>query len=101
VAALTIALMAICLTFYIVLRPEIDRNYGGRTSGFRWMFWFIPLWLMSMMPAADWLAENRGRRALGLALLGISILSAQYAAANPWSHPWIYDYWQALNWVAP
>ena len=29
-----------------------------------WMFWFIPLWLMSMMPVADWLAETRGRRAV-------------------------------------
>ncbi len=100
-AILTIALMAICLTFYIVRLREIDRNYGGRTSGFRWMFWFIPLWLMSMMPVADWLAEGRARRGFGLVLLGISILSAQYAAANPWSHPWIYDYWQALNWIGP
>ena len=37
-------------------RPQDDRNYGGMTSGFRWMFWFAPLWLLAMLPAADRLA---------------------------------------------
>ena len=34
------------------------------TSGFRWMFWFAPMWLAAMLPAADrWPADvDAGRR---------------------------------------
>ncbi|MDG2381497.1 MAG: hypothetical protein P8N76_07475 [Pirellulaceae bacterium] len=99
VAAGTVLLMVVCLTFYI-LRPEIDRNYGGVSSGFRWMFWFIPLWLITMIPTADWLADRRKGRWLAMGLLAISTLSAQFAAGNPWSHPWIYQYLTAIGWVS-
>ncbi len=34
----------VCLAFYWC-RPLIDRNYGGVSSGLRWAFWMIPLWL--------------------------------------------------------
>ena len=97
VAVGTLLLMLVCLTFYIGLRPEQDRNYGGVTSGFRWMFWFIPLWLVTMIPAADWISENTRRRSFALILLGMSVLSAQFAAGNPWSHPWIYQLQQYVG----
>ena len=42
-AALIAITSVVCLVFYIVLRPIEDRNYGGMTSGFRWVFWFAPL----------------------------------------------------------
>jgi len=89
-AAMTVLLSVICLGFYL-LRPLETRNYGGMTSGFRWMFWFAPLWLMVMLPAADWLAAARWRRALALVLLLMSTLSVAYPTWNPWTHPWIYD----------
>ena len=57
-AAMVAALTLVCLVFYIGLRPQEDRNYGGMTSGFRWMFWFAPLWLVVMLPAADRLARS-------------------------------------------
>ena len=65
------ALTLVCLVFYIGLRPQEDRNYGGMTSGFRWMFWFTPLWLVAMLPAADRLARSAGRHGVcrGAALL--------------------------------
>ena len=97
VAAGTLLLMLVCLIFYIGLRPEQDRNYGGVTSGFRWMFWFIPLWLVTMIPAADWISENTRRKSFALILLGMSVLSAQFAAGNPWSHPWIYQLQQYVG----
>ena len=97
---LTLVLTGVCLVFYLLLRPEGDRNYGGVCCGFRWMFWLIPLWLLTMLPALDYLSESRPRRALALALLAVSIFSANYAAGNPWSHPWLYDYWQSLGWIA-
>jgi hypothetical protein len=27
------------------------------------------------------------------AVLGLSIISAGYSAANPWVHPWLYQVW--------
>jgi hypothetical protein len=89
-AGVTLGLWLVCLVFYTLLRPLGDRNYGGVAAGFRWLFWLIPLWLMCLLPVADWLAETRRRRALGLILLGWSTVSASIPLANPWSHPWIY-----------
>ena len=43
----------VCVTFYICFVKPLDRNYGGMTSGFRWVFWFAPLWLLAVLPAAD------------------------------------------------
>ncbi len=88
-----------CLVFYIALRPADDRNYGGVAIGFRWLFWLTPLWLLAMLPAADWMAAGRWWRAVALVLLAVSVCSASYSPLNPWSHPWLYAYWIALGWV--
>lgn len=93
-----ILLTTVCLTFYFT-RPQIDRNYGGVASGFRWMFWFTPLWLMSMLPAADRCAPYRGCRGVAWVLLAVSVFSAVYPWDNPWSHSWIFDYWTELGWL--
>ena len=83
-------LSLVCLTFYLFLRPEIDRNYGGVTSGFRWMFWFTPLWIFAMVPAVDQMALRRSGRVVGYAMLAVSVFSVSYPSANPWQHPWAY-----------
>jgi hypothetical protein len=95
--ALFIAILsAVCLTFYLS-RPQIDRNYGGMTSGFRWMFWFAPLWLVAMLPAADRLAATRSGRAIAAVLLGLSVMSVTYPTWNPWTHPWLYNFLHSLG----
>jgi hypothetical protein len=66
------------------------------TSGFRWVFWLTPLWLISMLPALDVLSKRRWTQALALALLAFSALSASYPTWNPWSNPWIMDYMKYL-----
>ncbi len=66
-ALLVVSLTVICLVFYVFLRPVGDRNYGGVTSGFRWMFWFIPLWLLAMLPAADAVSRSPVCRWLSVA----------------------------------
>jgi len=89
-AASIAAISLVCLTFYI-FRPTEDRNYGGTSSGFRWAFWFAPLWLTAMLPALDAAAKARWSRIACLVLLGFSVLSVSYPAWNPWSHPWLWN----------
>ena len=86
----------VCILFYI-FRPLCQRNYGGMTSGFRWVFWLAPLWLMMMPPALDIFSKRRWTRALALALLIFSVISASYPTWNPWTNPWIMDFIQYLQ----
>ncbi len=98
-ALMVLSLTVICILFYI-MRPEKDRNYGGVSCGFRWLFWFTPLWLICMLPLTDIIARHRNWRGAALAMLAVSIFSATYASMNPWSHSWIFDYWTHLEWIA-
>ncbi|MBM4068135.1 MAG: hypothetical protein FJ271_04230 [Planctomycetes bacterium] len=93
-AVLTLLLTVVVVGFYLVKSD----NYGGWTSGLRWLMWLSPLWLLCLLPIADHLSESRGARGLGYLLLGWSILSVSYPAWNPWRHPWIYRLMEALGW---
>ena len=95
-AVLVAVLSIVCMTFYI-LRPEIDRNYGGMTSGFRWMFWFAPMWLVALLPAADRLSDSHVGRGIALVLLALSVMSASYPTWNPWTHPWLWNWLDYLG----
>ncbi len=94
IAAVSLA----CLVFYLS-RPLAHRNYGGMTSGFRWMFWLAPLWIVAMVPAADRMANSRVWRALAIVLLAFSVLSASYPTWNPWTYPWLTNLGIYLGWV--
>jgi hypothetical protein len=93
-----VALSLVVYGFYLAQMP-IHRNYGGMTSGLRWMFWFAPLWLLALLPAADWCSRTRLRRGLALLLLGLSVLSATYPTWNPWTHPWILNFMLDQGWI--
>jgi hypothetical protein len=97
-AAGVLLLSIVCIVFFTALRPLEDRNYGGMTSGFRWLFWLAPLWLATMLPAADRLARSRWGMALGCVLLAFSVLSASYPTWNPWTQPWIYNWMESSGW---
>ena len=75
-------------------------NYGGWTSGPRWLIWLTPFWLLVLLPAADGLGQRRWGRWLGYALLGISAFSASYPAWNPWRHPWLYNLMESWGWIS-
>ena len=84
------ATLAISLTvFAFYLTRTNSYNYGGNTSGPRWLFWLIPLWILGGLPAFDWLGRSKLRQFLAALLLGISVLSVFYPAWNPWRNPWI------------
>jgi hypothetical protein len=97
-AMLVAAVTLVCLVFYIGLRPVEDRNYGGMTSGFRWMFWCAPMWLVMMIPAADRMARSIWGQAFAATLLTLSVLSASYPTWNPWTHPSLYNWMVWSGW---
>jgi hypothetical protein len=88
VALAIAAVSAVVIVFYL-LRPQADRNYGGMTSGFRWVFWMAPLWVAAAVPTADILGRSRLGRILACLLLAMSVLSVAYPTWNPWTRPWI------------
>jgi hypothetical protein len=99
VALSALLLTVVCVGFYVA-RPLNDRNYGGVCCGFRWLFWLIPIYTLCLLPALDRLASRVAfRRAMSLAL-AVSVFSATYASMNPWSHPWIYNLWMWMGWLA-
>ena len=57
---LTLVVSAVVLGFFVLK----TNNYGGNTSGPRWLFWLIPLWVLAVPPAADRLAKSAGGRLL-------------------------------------
>ena len=95
--ALTIT--AACLVFYLGMRPQPERNYGGATSGFRWLFWLAPLWTTLTLGAAERLGRSALGRAACCVLLALSALSASYPTWNPWSHPWLYRWMEHLGFM--
>jgi hypothetical protein len=98
VVGVTALLTVACFAFY-VMRPIEDRNYGGMTSGLRWTFWLIPLWLLTMLPAVDAMSQRRWLRGLALALLVLSVLSVTYPTWNPWTHPWLTNFALYEEWI--
>ena len=88
----------VCIVFY-VMRPEIDRNYGGVSVCFRWFLWLIPLWLVLVAITIDYCAHNRWFRRVFYGLLAISIFSVSTSLDSAWQHPWLYRYWDFLGWL--
>lgn len=74
------------LSFYLIHTS----NYGGVSSGPRWVMWLTPFWLAAaLLPVERALRDRRGRFLVVAAVL-ISVFSASYPISNPWVHPWLY-----------
>ena len=99
-ALFILTLTLVCLVFYLGLRPMVDRNYGGVCCGFRWLFWFTPLWLIAMLPGVECLSRHRWLRGIAICLLAISVFSVSFPWTNPWSQPWLFQYWESLGWIS-
>jgi hypothetical protein len=85
------------MIFYTT-RESVDRNYGGVSSGFRWLFWLIPGWIWLALPSIDRCASKPFWRGLVYLALTISVFSITISWPNPWSHPWPY---RILVWLYP
>jgi hypothetical protein len=89
-AALALSLLVI--GFYLFNKTV---NYGGWSTGPRWLLWLTPLWLVAMLPVLDRWQRSSWGRGIAIVLLALSVLAASYPAWNPWRHPWIYRYMDA------
>lgn len=100
-ALLAVMILVVSVTvFGFYLTRTQSYNYGGFTSGPRWLFWLIPLWLLGLPGAAQSLAASRWGWGFLLLALAISVFSVMYPAANPWRHPWILnllEFWDILH----
>jgi hypothetical protein len=90
IGLMTLALTVVVFAFYVRL-DGADRNYGGMTSGLRWMFWLYPFWLVWMVPVLEWSSRRTILLLVCVLLLAASVASAAYSFENPWVHPWLYE----------
>lgn len=97
--SIAVVLISLVVLGFYLSRPLIDRNYGGVSCCLRWLLWLAPLWLMAMLPAVDRLSESRRWCWFCLVLLALSAFSATYSALHPFTHPWLYEYWEYLGWI--
>lgn len=95
VSGMTLLLTVAMLVFY-TWNPKA-RNYGGSTSGLRWLFWLIPFWLTVLPTGLGGGQDRKVIRWLSLAALFFSVVSVGYALRSPWTHPWIVDLMEHLN----
>ncbi len=93
----TLALTVVVLGFY--LTRTASYNYGGNTSGLRWMFWLTPFWLVAAIPALDAWGDRRGFQWLSAGLLAASVFSAALPHNNPWQAPWLQTLMERWGWV--
>lgn len=92
---LSLAVSLVVIVFYTAVIGTV--NYGGWTSGPRWFFWLTPLWLLALLAGADRLGQTRTGRWMAEVCLAVSVFSAVYPGGNPWRHPWIYRWMDAVG----
>jgi len=90
-------LTILMLVFYTFFAGQ--RNYGGMCNGLRWLFWLIPFWLFSLPEGLNNHATQRWFRAMALACLVVSAVSVFYATRNPWTRPWLHEWFFYRRWI--
>jgi hypothetical protein len=78
------------LSFYLAYTT----NYGGITSGPRWLVWLIPLWLYALAPELRVARAGWPRRVVVATLIGLSLVSSLTPGLSPFRHPWLFELWQ-------
>jgi hypothetical protein len=97
--AIAVAIVSVVVIGFYLSRPQVDRNYGGMTAGFRWAFWLAPLWVAAVVPVADRLGRSRLGRGLALLLLALSVVSVAFPTWSPWTMPWLQRWLIHAGWM--
>ena len=92
----TVAVTVTCVAFYL-MRPQIDRNYGGVSCCFRWLLWLAPMWWSATAIGLQILVRSKPGRWVAVALIAGSVFSVATAIDNPWRHPWPYRFTEFLG----
>jgi hypothetical protein len=92
-----VLLTLLMLIFYTFFAGQ--RNYGGMCNGLRWLFWLIPFWLICLPEGLNCNVTQRWFRAMALACLVISAVSVFYATKNPWTRPWLHEWFFYEGWI--
>ena len=93
-SAMTVVVSLVLFGFFVVQ----TNNYGGGTSGPRWLFWLTPLWLVGLLPAADRIGRTKWGQRAACTLLAASVLSVFFPSISPWRHPWIMYFGEYYGW---
>ena len=94
---MALVLTVIVLAFYLTRTSSY--NFGGVSSGLRWMFWLIPFLLISMLPLLDRFAHAGWFRCVSICLLAMSGCSMASALGNPWQQPWLFRVLESAGWI--
>jgi hypothetical protein len=94
---ITLLVTAVVLGFYLTRTQSY--NYGGNTSGLRWLFWLIPLWVLPLARVNERFLLRRSGALLMCAFLALGVLAVYYPAMNPWRSPWLLQALEKLGWV--
>jgi len=89
--------MLISVGVYAAYVLHSEQNYGGGCKGFRWMFWTIPLYLISAPLGAEHYSRSRLVRALAYVALGISLWTVFDALGGPWGSSWLHVIYSDLG----
>lgn len=88
----------VTLLFYLT-RTE-NYNYGGNSVALRWMLWLTPFWWFAMLPALEKILPRRRMAITALALLALSITSANWSQDRPWRPSWLYEVMENAGWIS-
>ncbi len=94
---LGLGLTVLVMAFY--LSKTENYNFGGVSVALRWTLWLTPFWVLSMIAAMNKFGRSKSVRTVSLLLLSISVFSAWYPAASPWTQPWLYRWMESAKWI--
>lgn len=97
-----VAVMGAFLSFAILsfyLTRTQNYNYGGNTSGLRWMLWLTPFWWYAIAPMVARLLKAGIGIIVLLVLSSVSAYSSADALGNAWKPNWIYRLAADYGWI--
>lgn len=97
VGAIGVFLSVAILSFYLTRTQNY--NYGGNTSGLRWMLWLTPFWWYAMTPIVQRLMQSGKGILILLIFAGLSAYSSADSVRNAWTPNWIFRAAERQGWI--